>query len=423
MTSATFNPDYFPDKLSPSPSVSLMHLLQLFSNSLSGTLSSLERRISVGHASSAHGGSSHGSSHAGGYSGGSKVSGSGSGASKSVGSGPHGQHVSTPNLPVGEHSAATYSNGGGKPSQMNSGPFKGALLGGGTRSEVYGTSVYGSGYPIHYRSGDLPYYYYPLVWSAGPIAYPPYLNHTEEYGQPSNASRPGGALMQVTLQSNTTGSIFHFLADNSTVYALLPVIRTNCSMHGNLNTTSSSSAPFAYPIGNTSDPLPVDAVQYYRASSGLLTLEGYNNTVALSSTPNATAKTIPEDVDHTLLNCLNVTIGAAIPLVDAPKETNFWHTSKGKGAIAGIVLGTILLLWLCCCCCCCLCICCHDQKRKQRGMASHSQGKAATAPEQGTRMREYDHQQVTNPARAAEYDNRVGEVAAPRAPPKALSGP
>lgn len=142
--------------------------------------------------------------------------------------------------------------------------------------------------------------------------------------------------MQATLHSNTTDSVFHFIADNSTVVAILPIIRANCSMHGNLDNSTSSSVPFAYTGSNASDPQPIDAIQYYRASSAVLTLDGYNNTVALSSTPNATANSIPAGVDLMLLACLNATIGAAIPLVDAPKK----HQLSG-GAIAGIVVGSI----------------------------------------------------------------------------------
>ncbi|KZV65967.1 hypothetical protein PENSPDRAFT_562465, partial [Peniophora sp. CONT] len=221
-------------------------------------------------------------------------------------------------------SAVTYSSGGGKTSKVTSGAFKGRLLGGGERSRIYGTSVYGSGYPNRPSGSSgvagqpFPYYYYPVVWeaptSSSSHSYPPYLNATDEYGSPSNSSRPGGMLMQATLYSNTTSSTFHFLADNSTVSSVLNIIRANCSIHGHLNNGTSSTVPVAYTGGNSSAPQVVDAVQYYRASSAVLTLEGYNNT-AILSTPNATAPPLPAGVDLTLLACLNATIGAAIPLV------------------------------------------------------------------------------------------------------------
>ncbi|VDC04650.1 unnamed protein product [Peniophora sp. CBMAI 1063] len=257
--------------------------------------------------------------------------------------------ISTPHLLGGQASAVTYSSGGGKTSKITSGAFEGRTVGGGSRSGIYGTSVYGSGYPNRpFGSSGVvgqpfPYYYYPLVWETPPTSsYPPYLNATSEYGSPSNGSRPGGVLMQATLRSNITNSTFHFLADNSTVLAVLPLIRANCSLHGNLNNATSSSVPFAYTEENSTSPHAVDAVQYYRASSAVLTLEGYNNTVVLSNVPNATALPLPASVDQTLLTCLNATIGPAIPLVDAPAK---FHLSVG-GYIFIVIAGLIVLFFL-----------------------------------------------------------------------------
>jgi hypothetical protein len=56
-------------------------------------------------------------------------------------------------------------------------------------------------------------------------------------------------------------------------------------------------------------------VQYYRASSVALTLDGYNNTGALA--PEGTPDTpLPTNIDTSLLDCLNQTIGLAVPLID-----------------------------------------------------------------------------------------------------------
>lgn len=207
------------------------------------------------------------------------------------------------------------------------------------------------------------------------MSYPLYLNRTTEYGQPTNTSRPGGPLMQAALRSgDTNSSTFHFLADNTTVYELLPIIRSNCSIHGHFDMNTSSSTPYAYTGGNTSDPLPVDAVQYYRASSAVLTLEGYNNSVVLSSAPNATAKPLPANVDWTLLACLNATIGAAIPLVDAPASK-----ARFSGlAIFGIVLASLIGFVFCCMPCCLgCCLGCfvsgRDERHRRRSSAVPSQ--------------------------------------------------
>ncbi|VDB88221.1 unnamed protein product [Peniophora sp. CBMAI 1063] len=335
----------------------ILFLLHPFSSS------PLERRVSSGHASS--------SGHSGGGGGGGSRSGSSSGARGGFGGsyGSHGSEVSTPHVMGGKSSASTYSNGGGKATKASSGAFKGSLLGGGTRSDIYGTRVYGSGYPKGYQSHDLPYYYYPVVWGAGAAAagaatYPLYLNRTAEYGQPTNSSRPGGHLMQITLQSRlaTNSSTFHFISDNTTVQAILPILRSYCSLYGWVDTNTSSSAPYAYTGVNASDPLPTDAVQYYRSSTAVLTLDGYNNTIVLSSTPNATAQPLPTNVDRVTLGCLNDTIGAAIPLINPP-------AGLSTGAIFGIVLGSLIGFFGCllpCLIACVKCCCCCDIRRESR---------------------------------------------------------
>lgn len=270
----------------------------------------------------------------------------------------------------GKSSAVTYSSGGGQTSTVFSGAFKGRSLGGGSRSHIYGTrcvycisalgnhlrrlpSVYGSGYP-HRPFGSsgvagqpFPYYHYPIVWESPYPAslYPAHLSPSQEYGPPSYVLRPGGALMQAMLQSNSTKSTFYFLADNSTVFAVLSIIRAYCSRHGNLDNKTSSSVGVAYPEASGSAPLAVDALQYYRASSAVLTLDGYNNTVALSASPNVSPLPLPAEVDRTLLTCLNASIGAAIPLVDAP--TKFRHSDGGYILIVfGVLIGIMGLIIL-----------------------------------------------------------------------------
>lgn len=51
---------------------------------------------------------------------------------------PQSEEVSTPNLPKGKV-AVTFSSGGGKSSKVSAGKFKGRVLGGGSRANVYGT--------------------------------------------------------------------------------------------------------------------------------------------------------------------------------------------------------------------------------------------------------------------------------------------
>ncbi|VDB88223.1 unnamed protein product [Peniophora sp. CBMAI 1063] len=267
---------------------------------------------------------------------------------------PQSEVVSTPNLPKGKV-AVTFSSGGGKASKVSGGKFKGRVLGGGSRQDIFGASVYGSGYPgwsarsIGVAGQPFPYFFYPIVWTTSTsAALPPYLDATAEYGLPTDTSRPGGALVQATLHSNTTGDVFHFIADNSTAQAVLPILRANCGVDAN----ASSSSPFAYTGANAADPSPVDAIQYFRASSAVLILEGYNNTATLLNTPDVAAfPSIPTDTDAALLSCLNTTIGASMPLVDAPLKFHWGSLGIFLLILAGCA-GLALVVTVACCFCC-----------------------------------------------------------------------
>ena len=119
-------------------------------------------------------------------------------------------------------------------------------------------------------------------------------------------------MVQTVFPDSASNNTFHLLADNFTVTSLIESVASNCSL-GNttaLTTTSLNSS-------DPSSPRPEQAVQYYRASSVVLTLDGYNNTAALADDSNAPPAPLPPWVDANFLNCLNQTIGAAVPLIDA----------------------------------------------------------------------------------------------------------
>lgn len=138
-------------------------------------------------------------------------------------------------------------------------------------------------------------------------------------------------MTQAAFFSNTTNSTFHVVADNSTVVALIASISSNCTFASN-----SSKTPSAF-NGSASDPLPEQAIQYYRASSVVLTLDGYNDTAALTGNANATAPPLPSNVDQTLLNCLNATIGEAVPL---------FEDSAARMSVPSLgAVGLVYVLW------------------------------------------------------------------------------
>ncbi|KZP09691.1 hypothetical protein FIBSPDRAFT_759584, partial [Athelia psychrophila] len=127
------------------------------------------------------------------------------------------------------------------------------------------------------------------------------------YGDTSNTTRPGGPMAMATFILNSDNTTFWVIADNSTVAALITTIDTNCTLY-----LSSASSPSPVPlsaVSSTSVPQPEQAVQYYRASSVVLSLAGYNN----SAGPNTP---LPSTTNAVLLSCMNYTIGESVPLVN-----------------------------------------------------------------------------------------------------------
>ncbi|KAI5119151.1 hypothetical protein M0805_005230 [Coniferiporia weirii] len=295
------------------------------------------------------GGGGHGGS-GGGTSGGSVGSTGSSGGTRSpvsIGSG---------STTDGKTSATSYGAGGGKVAAIPSGQlFAGRTQGGGTREQVFGTSTYGSGYPGLASSRGVaglgfPFFFWPVIWgtaaAGGAGADAAYL-HTTEYGNADNSSRPGGVLTTVAFSSASGNTTMHIVADNATTTSLLSSVAANCSSLLASNSTGGQTV-LAFNPSNTSSLQPEQAVEYYRASSIVLTLDGYNDTVALQQ--NASANTpptpLPSWVNVTMLDCLNQTIGAAAPLINgAPSPMGLPVNGVGIIGLAWIawhLLPTIL---------------------------------------------------------------------------------
>ena len=255
--------------------------------------------------------------------------------------------------------ASPYSVGGGRAKTIPHGqPFAGRYSGGGTRDQVYGSQYVNSSFPSHIiliailgcmevgiqdtrvevlMASTSPSYFGPLYGDPALAMAPPicmvitkrYVSYHFQkfkylinilhmkYGNPNNSSRPGGAMVKATFSSASANSTFFILADNSTVISLIDFVSTNCSSL--INNPTSSSVDIIPPPFNSSDPLeprPESAIQYYRASSVVLLLDGYNNTGALSPSNLTSNSPLPVWVDQPLLNCLNYTIGQSVPLMN-----------------------------------------------------------------------------------------------------------
>ena len=111
------------------------------------------------------------------------------------------------------------------------------------------------------------------------------------------------------LQSSSTDTTLRIVSDNSTVVDLITAIKSNCSSYLNPAGTSSSPSPYV------DTPKPEQVIQYYRASSIALALDGYNNTAALQEegTPSLP---LPTNIDMNMVDCVNQTVGVAAPLVN-----------------------------------------------------------------------------------------------------------
>lgn len=139
--------------------------------------------------------------------------------------------------------------------------------------------------------------------------------------------------MTATFASNSTNTTFHLIADNSTTISLVSSITANCTSFLATN-ASSNFTPQPFNPNATNSPKPEQVVQYYRASSVSLTLDGYNDTAALSDNANGTDTPLPGGIDANLLDCLNQTIGLAAPLIDgAPSLVNPVHSMGAMGLI------------------------------------------------------------------------------------------
>ncbi|KXN82304.1 hypothetical protein AN958_02736 [Leucoagaricus sp. SymC.cos] len=232
-------------------------------------------------------------------------------------------------------STSSKSAGGGPVSTIPQGVlFAGRQQGGGTRANVYGTSTYGSGYPgsssIGVASQGFPYYYWPVIWAPPVVVGTGYWIHSNgEYGDSHNTSRPGGALATAAFPSSTNGNTtFRLMADGDTVTSLITDISSSCG-----SSISSASSISSQPYNDSGPPLPAQAVQYYRASSVVLSLDSYNNTAVYSNDTNTPPSPLPDNIDTTLLSCLNTTIGNNVPLVDAANGLR-WSSPSSLGLVA-----------------------------------------------------------------------------------------
>ena len=131
-------------------------------------------------------------------------------------------------------------------------------------------------------------------------------------------------MQQTAFKDSGSNNTFHLLADNETVLSLIDSVVSNCTI-GN----STVLVPMPLNSSDPSSPRPEQAIQYYRASSIVLTMDGYNNTAALSNDSSIPNTPLPSWTNQTFLDCLNQTIGAAAPLVDDTSGSSLTTPNMG----------------------------------------------------------------------------------------------
>ncbi|KIM27317.1 hypothetical protein M408DRAFT_49405, partial [Serendipita vermifera MAFF 305830] len=241
---------------------------------------------------------------------------------------------------------SAWSGGGGDKAMIpqDSGhPFAGRYVGSGDRSTIYGSRLYGSGYPSSYTDNGgeavqgrgFPYGTWPISWGT-------YRGGEEHTSSTLDVLRPGGPLVLVSLSSNPnnwpnipTTEVYQLVGDRDLGMFMMSDLADWCHAKPQWPQAFSPTAS-----GNaTTQPKPENVIQYYRASSFALTFAEYNNTAALGAAASSTASVPLPDliVNSSFLACINDTIAVAQPILDWPRNSD----SKGlsAGAIAGIVIG------------------------------------------------------------------------------------
>ncbi|KAG6909661.1 hypothetical protein DXG01_016241 [Tephrocybe rancida] len=237
---------------------------------------------------------------------------------------------------------STGSKGGAAPTFIEKDhPWAGRTVGGGTREQIYGTRVYGSGYPGYSGPGvagrNFPFGFIPLVFilAAGTLA-GEYAFIATEYGLPNSSDRIGGALAIASFRSKS--AYYYMYADQETITSSVEDVNKKCKDHlvqpdFTVVSIQGNGAP---PNSSYPTPNPAEAVQFFRSSSVALLLVGYNNT-AFYSNYSTDDTPLPKNYDLDLLSCLNSTIAAIIPITDKPPRFS-------QGETAGICLGSIAAL-------------------------------------------------------------------------------
>ena len=259
--------------------------------------------------------------------------------------------------------ASISSGGGGPPLRLSSDSrFPGRLAGGGGRGGIYGTSrfgsgSYGTGAPICMEDAD-------FVFGFWPIWFPDGYCGTSAYEYPStklNDTRPGGEIVVVDLQPNSTdfqisaeekNHTYYMFGDKDSVVQMMDML-SRPNHQGGCNVLNASPANWTLSTVAKDRFEPGHVLQWYRSNSFALAYTGYNNSHAYPPLNTTSSVNMSDPLPSALLvseylSCLNKTIGDDLPIMDA-EEKKLSPTQIAAIAI-GSYFGLVSLILVCCEC-------------------------------------------------------------------------
>ncbi|CAG7851144.1 SubName: Full=Uncharacterized protein {ECO:0000313/EMBL:CCA73740.1} [Serendipita indica DSM 11827] len=195
-------------------------------------------------------------------------------------------------------------------------PFAHRQFGGGTRREIRGTNMFGSGYPYGaWNTTSIACRLFPFgVW---PLHWGDFMD-SDEVGARLDAIRPGGHLSVVPLRAtkdNLTVSpdeVYYAVGDSQSLLSILISYVTWC--HASL------AWPTRFDPMSPNTKVKLDNVlMYYRASSFALASPTYNNTNSRNASYQPITEWIPKAAKNSpFWHCLDSTTANALPIMNPP---------------------------------------------------------------------------------------------------------
>ncbi|CAG7851160.1 SubName: Full=Uncharacterized protein {ECO:0000313/EMBL:CCA75116.1} [Serendipita indica DSM 11827] len=215
-----------------------------------------------------------------------------------------------------------WGNGGGKTWTIANDsyhPFAHREFGAGTRGEIRGTNMFGSGYPygvwnttsIARRS--FPFGVWPLYWEDD-------FMDSNEVGAQLDAIRPGGHISIVPLRAQkenftiSQDEVYYAVGDSQSLISILISYVTWCHASLAWPTRFDPTSP------NATVKLE-NVLQYYRASSFALASPAYSNPNSRNASYQPTGEWIPERIKNSpFWQCLDSTTASALPIMNPPPK-------------------------------------------------------------------------------------------------------